>query len=176
MRTPLTLLLVAAAPALASADATRSKKTAIKVTSTAFSSGGMLPAQFTCEGAQTTPPLAWTNVPPGTQSIAILVDDPDAPGGTFTHWLITGLRPDAKELIAGGALPDGAVPGKNSNGESGYTPPCPPSGKHRYVFHVFAFDRVVALAGSKADFLAASAGHLLADGQLVATYQKGGKS
>ena len=110
---------------------------AIVVTSPAFADGATIPAQFTCHGAGGSPPLAWAGLPAGTESVAVVVEDPDAPGGTFVHWVLWGLPPDLGEL-ATGTVPAGAVQARNSGGSVGWTPPCPPSGTHRYRFTVFA--------------------------------------
>ena len=161
MRTPLLCLGLACLPALALAAPPRTlarpAKGDLQLTSTAFGPDSALPKSYTCDGAGESPPLAWSRAPAGTKSIAVLVTDPEAPGGTFTHWLVTDLPPSATSLPA--ARP-------------GYTPPCPPSGKHHYYFHVYALDLRLPRTMSRADFLAAIDGHVLADGKLVATYQR----
>jgi Raf kinase inhibitor-like YbhB/YbcL family protein len=159
-------------PATAPAKTVKRAKASLKVTSTAFTANQAIPADYTCDGAQVPPPLAWSAVPKATRSIAVLVEDPDAPGGSFTHWLITGLPPTMTSLPTGGALPEGAVAAKNGKGEPGYVGPCPPSGRHHYHFHVYALENTVPAPASKDDFLSASDGHVLAEGDLVATYQK----
>lgn len=178
MRTLLFLTAVAALPAGALADTPSSKnpaapeRAALQVSSSAFAANQAIPPKYTCDGTQTSPPLSWSKVPAGTQSIAILVDDPDAPRGTFTHWLVTGISPTTTSLAAGAPLPQGAMAARNGKGEARYTGPCPPEGRHRYVFRVYALDRTVATPRSKDDFLAAIDGHVLAEGQLIGTYQK----
>jgi Raf kinase inhibitor-like YbhB/YbcL family protein len=110
----------------------------IKVTSGAFDTGGTIPATYTCEGANTSPPLAWTAVPKQARSLALIVADPDAPGGTFVHWTLFDLEPRLSKL-AQGAVPSGAREGKNGFGKNGYKGPCPPAGKpHTYEFTLYA--------------------------------------
>ncbi len=149
-------------------------KTKLTVTSSAFQDNGPIPAEYTCDGADKSPPLSWSKVPAGTKSIAILVEDPDAPGGTFTHWMVTDLPPTTTSLAAATALPQGAMAAKNSKGDKKYTGPCPPSGMHHFHFHVYALDMTIPEAGSKAELLATIDGHVLAEGELVGTYEKRG--
>ncbi|TMQ07944.1 MAG: YbhB/YbcL family Raf kinase inhibitor-like protein [Deltaproteobacteria bacterium] len=174
----LPLILLAVSPARAFADTPTTKpnvtpdRQSLVVSSSAFSAGKEIPPKFTCDGKSTAPPLSWSNVPRGTQSIAVLVDDPDAPKGTFTHWLVTGIPPTATALAEGGKLPQGAVAARNGKGSVGYTGPCPPSGRHRYLFRVFALDTVIPSPRDKDSLLQAIDGHVLAEGELIATYQK----
>jgi hypothetical protein len=175
MRTKLTLSFVAsvaAVPALALAD-----PAALEVTSSAFTANASIPVEFTCQGAGTSPPLAWSGVPARTKSIAIVAEDPDTAKGTFTHWLITGIKPTVRSIAAGGALPDGAVAAKNDKGTVGYTGPCPPSGRHHYIFRVYALDTTLdeTAMQTKTDYFAASQGHVIAKGELVGLYQKHAK-
>ncbi len=149
-------------------------KDKLTVTSTAFQDNGAIPAEYTCDGAEKSPPLSWSKVPAGTKSIAILVEDPDAPKGTFTHWLVTDIPPTTTSLAAGSALPSGAMAMKNSKGDKKYAGPCPPSGTHHYHFHVYALDSKIANADSKSQLLASMDGHVLAEGELVGTYEKRG--
>jgi Raf kinase inhibitor-like YbhB/YbcL family protein len=182
MRTPfLTFALLAVVPALAHADKpiTPSSPTPpspsrleLQVTSNAFTANQAIPPELTCDGNDTPPPLAWSNVPKDTRSIAVFVDDADAPRGTFTHWLVTGISPFTGSLASGGALPQGAIAAKNSKGGAGYTGPCPPTGKHRYYFHVVALDTTIATPSDKVDFLRQIDGHVLADGVVMGTYQR----
>jgi Raf kinase inhibitor-like YbhB/YbcL family protein len=118
----------------------------ITVTSPAFAEGTAIPERYTCRGSGQSPPLAWSGLPSATSSIAVVVDDPDAPGGTFVHWVVYGLAADLTELPAG-ATPDDAVQARNSRGDVGWTPPCPPSGTHHYRFTVYALDRAVDVPG-----------------------------
>jgi len=175
MRTHLlSLLLIAAAPvtALAETPAKQIKTTSLKVTSNGFAPNGAIPAEYTCDGAQTTPALAWSNVPKDTRAVAILVEDPDAPNGAFTHWLVTGIAPATTSLAAGATLPEGAMVAKNGKGDTAYVGPCPPGGRHRYFFHVYALDTTIPGPATKEDFLSSIHGHILAEGQLIGTYRK----
>lgn len=177
MNTKLFSLLLAAVPMTAFAEPaapakTTPKRTALKVTSSAFTNNGAIPADYTCDGAQTTPPLSWSNVPKSARAVAVLVEDPDAPSGAFTHWLVTGIPGTIASLSSGGALPEGAMVGKNGKGDTGYFGPCPPSGRHHYFFHVYALDTTIPGPATKEDFLSSINGHILAEGQLIGTYQK----
>lgn len=151
VRRLLGLLLLAAGLAACSGQADRSGAPAapsvpasIAVTSPAFADGAAIPREFTCHGTGSSPPLSWTGLPAGTRSVAVVVQDPDAPGGTFVHWVLFGLPPAQHELAAG-AVPAGAGQARNSGGEVGWTPPCPPSGTHVYRFTVLALGRRVDL-------------------------------
>lgn len=166
-------LLVAVVPASADADNPKrpeSATAAIQVTSSAFASNEPIPSEYTCDGhASAPPPISWSKVPAGTKSIAVLVDDPDAPGGSFTHWLVTGIPASTTSLDK--SLPEGATAAKNGVGAMGYWGPCPPAGRHHYYFRVYALDTPLT-ASNRAEFLSASRGHILAVGQLVGTYEK----
>ncbi|NYJ04155.1 YbhB/YbcL family Raf kinase inhibitor-like protein [Petropleomorpha daqingensis] len=117
----------------------------ITVTSSAFADGDRIPEEFTCHGDGASPPLAWTGLPSGTASVAVVVLDPDAPNGTFVHWVLVGVPPTPPDLMAGAVPPD-ATQARNSAGDVGWTPPCPPSGTHHYRFTVYALDGSVDLA------------------------------
>lgn len=169
---PLTILTALPAAALADPIKTHHPTAPLEVSSPAFKNNEAIPAEYTCEGSSTAPPLAWSHVPAAAKSIAILVDDPDAPKGTFTHWLVTGIPPTTTSLDKGGELPAGAMASKNGKGESGYAAPCPPSGRHRYHFDVFALDIAKPTATSRADFLSEINGHIVAKGELIGTVQK----
>lgn len=147
----------------------------LTVKSTAFGDGGAIPADYTCEGAGLAPPISWSTPPGGTQSIVLLVDDPDAPKGDFTHWFVTGIAPSAT-AIDHGQLPHGALSQLNDTGKGGYTPPCPPSGTHHYHFRVYALDIKLPMAMTRADLDVQMRGHVLAQGELVGTYEKRGAS
>jgi Raf kinase inhibitor-like YbhB/YbcL family protein len=175
----LSLIILVAVPGSAVADsgsaaaaAPRRAKQTLTVSSSAFRANEAIPAEYTCDGAQVAPPLAWSAPPKDTRSIAVFIDDPDAPSKTFTHWLVTGIPPTARSLAVGGALPDGAIASKNGKGDIGYVGPCPPTGNHHYHFHVYALENTIPPPGGKDEFLAAIDGHILAEGQLVATYRK----
>jgi Raf kinase inhibitor-like YbhB/YbcL family protein len=154
------------------------KKMEIKVKSTAFEEGGKIPKQYTCDGSDVSPPLAWSAIPEGTKSIALICDDPDAPMGTWVHWVLFNLPPDVKELPenvpARKNLENGAIHGINDFRNLGYGGPCPPSGTHRYYFKVYALDMQINLkAGiTKGKLLKAMKGHILAEGQLMGKYTR----
>jgi Raf kinase inhibitor-like YbhB/YbcL family protein len=135
--------------------------------------GAAVDRRFTCDGEDVSPPLAWEGAPEGTAELALVVEDPDAPGGTFTHWLVWGLDPGETELPEGGE-PAG-LQGTNDFGAVGYGGPCPPAGEtHRYVFRLLALDAETGLdAGASRDgLLAAVEGHVVAETQLTATYAR----
>ena len=144
----------------------------MKITSSVFQQGGNIPSKFTCDGADTSPPLQIQEVPPTAKSLVLIVDDPDAPSGLFTHWIIWNISPQAS-TIAEGSAPKG-VEGMNDFGKSGYGGPCPPSGTHRYFFKIFALDKELDLpAGSKrAQLDAAIKGHVIAQGELMGRYSR----
>lgn len=147
---------------------------ALAVTSPAFAQGAAIPAKYTCEGANVAPPLAWSGAPARTQSFAVIVDDPDAPSGTWVHWVVAGIPASVTSLPEGGALPAGAVDGTNDFGKTAWGGPCPPSGRHHYHFKIYALDAAVGGRGmTKAQLLAVIQDHVLARGELIGTYQKG---
>lgn len=145
----------------------------IVVKSTAFADGEPLASRFTCDGAGEVPPLTWEGVPGSAQAVALVVDDPDAPSGTFTHWVVVDMPPSTSRLEAPG-LPRGAVQAKNSGGRASYFPPCPPSGIHHYRFTVYALARPTGLAeGAPLDqALRAVEGNAVAQGRLTGTYER----
>ena len=152
---------------------------ALTVSSLAFSNGDRIPAKFTCQGQDVSPPLAWGNPPAGTRSFALIVDDPDAPAGIFTHWVLFNIPADSRTLPeavpAQAELSGGARQGKNDSGRTGYYGPCPPpGGQHRYQFTLYALDKMLDLAAgaSKKQLLSAMQGHILAQGRLTGTYQR----
>jgi Raf kinase inhibitor-like YbhB/YbcL family protein len=144
----------------------------LKITSSAFQEGGNIPSKFTCDGSDTSPSLQITGVPSGAKSLVLIADDPDAPGGLFTHWLLWNIPPQTNS-IAEGSAPKG-VQGANDFGKTGYRGPCPPPGTHRYSFKVFALDRELELrSGAKRSQVdAAMKGHVIAQGELVGRYAK----
>jgi len=144
----------------------------MKITSSAFQQGGNIPTKFTCDGENMSPPLQITGVPAEAKGLALIADDPDAPGGLFTHWLVWNLPPQTNS-VAEGSAPKGAQ-GTNDFGKSGYGGPCPPSGMHRYYFRVFALDRELDLrSGAKRSQLeAAMKGHVIAQGELMGRYER----
>jgi Raf kinase inhibitor-like YbhB/YbcL family protein len=145
----------------------------ITVTSSAFQTGGKIADQYTCAAANVNPPLRFGGAPAETKSFALIVDDPDAPGGLFTHWLVWNIDP-ATTQIGEKSVPKDAAQGTNDYGNVRYGGPCPPSGTHRYFFRVFALDQTLALkAGAKRqDLENALAGHILARGELMANYTR----
>jgi Raf kinase inhibitor-like YbhB/YbcL family protein len=150
----------------------------LSLSSTAFAAGQAIPAKYACTGRDVSPPLAWGSAPAATQSFALIVDDPDAPIGTWVHWVVFNIPAGTQELsegiAAGAQLPKGGLQGRNSSGKSGYDGPCPPSGTHRYFFKLYALDTTLALPSSadKAQLLNAMQGHILAQGELMGTFSK----
>ena len=146
---------------------------AMKITSPAFQEGGNIPSKFTCDGANTNPALHIEQTPPNAKSLVLIVDDPDAPGGLFTHWLIWNIDPQTKEIAESSASPK-AIQGTNNFPNVGYGGPCPPSGTHRYFFKIFALDQMLDLkSGAKrAELERAMHGHVIAQGQLMGRYAR----
>ena len=151
---------------------------AIQITSSAFTEGSMIPKQHTCDGKNISPPLVWTGIPDNARSLVLIADDPDAPSGTWVHWVVFNIPATVKELPEGIApvetLPTGGTQGKSSFGKTGYGGPCPPSGTHRYFFKVYALDTELNLrsASTKGDVVKAMDGHVIAQGQLMGTYKR----
>ena len=141
------------------------------ITTPAFPAGGEIPAKFTCNGQSTSPELRISGTPPGAKSLVLIADDPDAPGGVFTHWLVWSINPQTTRW-AENSVPAGALQGTNDFSKKGYGPPCPPSGTHRYIFKIFALDRPLELkAGARrADVKGGMRGHILAQGELIGRY------
>ena len=174
MRVAATIALaVAMFLAAASVVFPEEKTMSLTITSTAFTANGAIPSLYTCEGKDISPPLTWSGAPPGAKSFALIVDDPDAPSGTFTHWVLFDVPKDAWSL-AQGASGIGTA-GKNDFGDAKYGGPCPPKGKgvHRYFFRVYALD-VDKLGPSegatRGDVESAMKGHVLAKGELMGTF------
>jgi hypothetical protein len=144
----------------------------MKITSSAFQEGANIPSKFSCDGADTSPPLQIADIPSGAKSLVLIVDDPDAPSGVFTHWTAWNISPQMR-TIAEGSPPNG-VQGTNDFGKSGYGGPCPPSGTHRYYFKIFALDRELDLrSGARRGQLdAAVKGHVIAQGELMGRYSR----
>jgi len=167
----------------------------IQLHSPAFPDGGMIPKMFTCDGSDRSPPLEWSGVPPPARALALICDDPDAPGGTWSHWVVFNLPSQVKGLKEGvppeqtipEASTEGSAPvvrelqkarqGKNDFGKTGYGGPCPPGGTHRYFFRLYALDTTLELgpSASRAEVFKAIEGHILAEGRLAGKYQRGGK-
>jgi len=153
---------------------------ALELKCSAFVQNGEIPTRYTCDGEDTAPPLAWSGAPAGTKSFALIVDDPDAPDPqapkrTYVHWVVFNLPPEASGVGEGAALTGDAREGKNDWGKNRYGGPCPPIGKHRYFFKLYALDTTVPDRSSttKADLEAAMRGHVLAHAELVGLYQRG---
>jgi Raf kinase inhibitor-like YbhB/YbcL family protein len=154
----------------------------LTLSSSAFDANGSIPTLYTCEGKDVSPPLTWKGVPPGTRSLALIVDDPDVPDPAkpqrvWVHWVLYNLPADAAGLPAGVQtedLPAGTLEGRNDWGRTGYGGPCPPIGRHRYFHKLYALDTLLAdLKGpSKADLEWAMEGHILESSELIGTYQK----
>ncbi len=150
----------------------------LAISSTAFDDGGAIPRQYSCMGAGISPPLSWSGAPAATQSMALVLDDPDAPGGTFVHWVIYNIPASSAglaEAVPGDArLADGTLQGMNSARRTGYSPPCPPSGTHHYFFKLYAVDTMLSLgAGAgKQELLKAMQGHIVAQGELMGTFTR----
>jgi len=157
----------------------KAKKMTIQVTSPAFSEGGSIPSKYTCDGQNVSPPLRWNAIPEGTKSIALIVDDPDAPHGDWVHWVVYDLPASIRDL-AERVPPDekylgnGGRQGTTDFGKIGYGGPCPPSGTHRYFFKVYALDKTLGLSpgATKSQLLKAMEGHVLAQGQLMGKYAR----
>jgi Raf kinase inhibitor-like YbhB/YbcL family protein len=148
-----------------------------RVSSPAFGDGGLVPKEYTADGRNDSPPLEWGDPPPATQSYALICDDPDAPRGTFVHWVLYNLPPALRHLHSAvpqsPTLPDGTRQGTNSFGRLGYGGPSPPPGpQHRYQFKVYALDTIVPLdtGATKEQLLEAMRGHTLAEGILTGMY------
>ena len=152
---------------------------ALTLSSAGFSAGNKIPQQYTCAGANQSPPLQWQDVPKGTRMLALIVDDPDAPGGDWVHWVLYDLPPDTSSLPAGvppaETLPSGAKQGRNDFKAIGYKGPCPPSGSvHRYVFTLYALDAATSLTPGATiqELQQAMQGHTQAQAQLIGTFEK----
>jgi Raf kinase inhibitor-like YbhB/YbcL family protein len=155
---------------------------ALKIRSSAFSDGGKIPRQYTCEGSDSSPPLEWSNLPDGTKALALIVDDPDAPDPArpqtvYVHWVVYDIPPDSTgfgENASRDGLPNGARVGNNDWGKAEYGGPCPPIGRHRYFFKLYALDTTLHLDNaSKKDVESAMTGHVIESAVVMGTYQKG---
>jgi Raf kinase inhibitor-like YbhB/YbcL family protein len=150
----------------------------IQVTSPAFQNESMIPSKYTADGSDISPPLKFDSVPQGTKSLALISDDPDAPAGTWVHWVMWNIKPDSNGLPENippdKTLPDGSKQGMTSFGSHGYGGPAPPSGTHRYYFKVYALDFELNLPerAGKRELLKAMEGHIVAQGQLMGRYKR----
>lgn len=157
---------------------TGGQKMALLLTSSAFEHQGQIPPRFTCDGEDISPPLAWEQAPSGTVAYALIVDDPDAPAGTWDHWVLYNLPGSAVNLNEGvppqEVLDSGALHGRNSWRDLGYGGPCPPDGTHRYFFRLYALDSPLDLeaGASKQELLDAMQGHILGQAELMGTYTR----
>lgn len=154
----------------------------LTLTSASFEAGGEIPTKYTCEGEDISPPLTWSDLPEGTRSLALVVDDPDAPDPAapkmiWVHWVLYNLPPSATGLgenVGSAGLPEGTLEGVNDWKRAGYGGPCPPIGRHRYFHKLYALDTVLPDLGrpTKAELVRAMKGHVLAEVELIGTYQK----
>ncbi len=147
------------------------KMSELSISSSAFSQNGMIPPKYTCDGSDVNPPLSFGNVPEKTRTLALIVDDPDAPRGIWIHWVAWTIGPGTKE-IPENTVPQGALQGTNDFRKQGYGGPCPPSGTHRYFFKLYALDAVLPLkaGATKAQLEEAMKGHVLAQAELIGRY------
>jgi len=147
---------------------------AFTLTSPAFGPGEWIPAKYTCDGQDVSPPLRWSEPPAGTRSFALIVDDPDAPRRTWTHWLLFNLPVEPQELAEGSGSPPGSRTGRNSWGRPGYGGPCPPGGTHRYFFKLYALDTILTLAAgaTREQLQQAMTGHILGQAELMGVYSR----
>ena len=150
----------------------------IKITSPAFEEGGMIPEKYTCDGIDVSPPLTWASIPEGAKTIALICDDPDAPMGTWVHWVLFNLPANINELSENvptdEELESGAKQGRNDFRKIGYGGPCPPGGTHRYYFKLYALDTELDIKSGavKEQLLKAMEGHILGKGQLMGRYKR----
>jgi len=171
------LLLTLSACAQTSIQPTEVAMT-LSITSSAFKNGSTIPAVYTCKGDDTSPALSWNDPPSNTKSFALIMDDPDAPGGIWVHWVIYNIPASARGLQAAAPtkaqLADGSLNGVNSGGKLGYGGPCPPSGTHHYFFKLYALDAILNLSSgaNKQQVLSAMQNHILAQGELMGTVSK----
>ena len=173
------LVLITAAAVAQQSGGKNNSSTGFTLTSTAFKSGTAIPTQYSCKGADISPALEWTGAPAGTAAFALVVDDPDAPSGTFVHWVIWNLPPNTnslKENIGHAAqLGDGSRQGRNGFGKTGYNGPCPPQGQtHHYFFRLYALNERLDLASGagRSAVDAAMKSHVLAQTEYMGTFHK----
>ena len=145
----------------------------LKITSTAFSHNEMIPMKYTCDGSDMNPLLAIEGIPENAKTLALIVDDPDAPRGAWVHWVVWNIDPKTKE-IAEGSVPKGALQGMNDFRKLDYGGPCPPSGTHRYFFKLYALDTLLNLekGSTKADLEKSMKGHILAQAEIIGLYRR----
>lgn len=162
----------------ASSPASNESNSQMKLMSSAFKDGEAIPRGYTCDGANVSPPLEWANAPKSVKTFALVVDDPDAPAGTWVHWVLYNLPGDTigmtESTPLNPTLADGAMQGTNDFKKIGYGGPCPPSGTHRYFFKLYALDANLSLnpGATKADLEKSMEGHILSQAQLIGTYRR----
>lgn len=158
---------------LNSFDTEAAEMGAVKITSPAFKQREYIPSKYTCDGKDVNPPLTIENIPSGTKSLALIVDDPDAPRRTWVHWVVWNVDPGTRE-IKEQSIPAGAIQGMNDFGNRDYGGPCPPSGTHRYFFKLYALDTALTLGpdSTKAALEVAMKGHILAEAELIGLYER----
>ncbi len=177
------LLMIVAPFCLTFLNNTKSAKcdetTLLSLTSTTFRNGEKIPRKYTCDGEDTSPPISWSGAPNGTKSYAIILEDPDAPGGTFTHWVLYDLPANVTALPEGAGKKrnhnEGSKQGVNDFGRIGYSGPCPPGGTHRYIFRLYALDVKdlnLKEKATKEEVLKAAKGHVISETELVGTYSR----
>lgn len=157
----------------------REKTMAFRISTGAFTDGAKIPEKYTCSGAGVSPALSWSEPPEGTKSLALILEDPDAPGGTWYHWLLWNIPGQAggiaEHAAPTGELPGGMVQGRNSFGKTGYGGPCPPQGHmHRYVFHLYALDRMLMLpaGATHLELEHAMRGHVKGEAQWMGRFER----
>jgi len=161
-----------------STETKQEKTMQLKITSSAFEEGGMIPKKYTCDAENVSPPLAWSGTPSGTKSYVLICDDPDAPAGIWVHWVVYNIPESEKGLSeavpANKTLANGTMQGISDFGETGYGGPCPPGGTHRYFFKLYALDATLSFQGdvTKDSLLDAMKGHIIAEGQLIGKYTR----
>lgn len=145
----------------------------MQITSPVFQNNNFLPEKYTCDGQNINPPLTINNVPKNTESLVLIVDDPDAPSGTWTHWLVWNIQPETTE-IPENSIPTSATEGTTNWGRPGYNGPCPPSGTHRYFFKIFALDTILDLQPQSTinQLLTTMQNHIIAQAEIIAKYSK----
>lgn len=149
------------------------KQKNMKITSSVFENNGFIPKKYTCQGDGVNPPLDFSDAPNEAKSLVLIVDDPDAPMGTWTHWTVWNMKPDVRE-VGENSIPENVISGMNSSGKNGYQGPCPPSGTHRYFFKLYALDQYLGLkpSANRADLDRAISGHIIDSGVLIGLYKK----
>jgi Raf kinase inhibitor-like YbhB/YbcL family protein len=174
------VLLLSSCSSTSASTPTPEANMSLDLKSDAFVNGQSIPAKYSCVGRNISPALTWSDPPAGTQSFALIVDDPDAPAGTWVHWVLFNIPADRRSLaedlpVTGKNVDPGAIYfGRNSSGNTRYDGPCPPSGTHRYFFKLYALDAPVNLlpGATKEELLDAMKGHILAQGELMGTFSK----